>query len=109
MPRHGGLDPGLYAKVAWPRTNGSAAEAALAYLLDDPSPKVRLSLAEGLAMVEHAPRSVVHWTGQKTRSRLPARIIALSPVLSDNDLIEIVASGRSSLQQVRGFRGEVCP
>jgi uncharacterized protein (DUF2336 family) len=80
-----------------------AAEAALAYLLDDPSPKVRLALAEGLALAEHAPRSVIKRLAED-QFEVAARIIALSPVLDDNDLIEIIASGRASLQQFVAYR-----
>lgn len=83
-----------------------AAEAALAYLLDDPSPKVRLALAEGLALVEHAPRSVILRLAED-QFEVAARIIALSPVLGDNDLIEIVASGRTSLQQFVACRRDL--
>jgi uncharacterized protein (DUF2336 family) len=36
-----------------------AAEAAMTVLLDDPSPLVRLSLAEALALSEMAPHNVV--------------------------------------------------
>jgi uncharacterized protein (DUF2336 family) len=80
-----------------------AAEAALAYLLDDPSPKVRLALAEGLALTDHAPRSVILRLAED-QVEVAARIIALSPVLGDNDLIEIIASGRASLQQFVAYR-----
>lgn len=81
----------------------AAAEAALAFLLDDPSPKVRLALAEGLASIDHAPRSVILGLAQD-QIEVAARIIALSPVLCDNDLIEIVASGRPVLQQMVALR-----
>ncbi|WP_394689643.1 DUF2336 domain-containing protein [Hoeflea sp.] len=80
-----------------------AAEAALAYLLDDPSPKVRLALAEGLALANHAPRSVILRLAED-QFEVAARVIALSPVIDDNDLIEIIASGRASLQQFVAYR-----
>jgi uncharacterized protein (DUF2336 family) len=95
-----------YAQGQMNQAERREAEAALALLMEDPSPKVRLSLAEGLAMVEHAPRSVVLGLASD-QIEVAGRIIALSPVLSDNDLIEIVASGRSSLQRFVAFRGEV--
>lgn len=80
-----------------------AAEAALALLLEDPSPKVRLALAEGLASVDHAPRSVILALAAD-QIEVAARVIALSPVLTDNDLIDIVANGRSSLAQIVAVR-----
>lgn len=80
-----------------------AAEAALAFLLDDPSPKVRLALAEGLAAIDHAPRDVILGLAQD-QIEVAARIIALSPVLCDNDLVDIIASGRPVLQQLVALR-----
>ncbi|MDP2732491.1 MAG: DUF2336 domain-containing protein [Hoeflea sp.] len=95
-----------YARGAMDLSERQAAEAALAMLLEDASPKVRLALAEGLAGVDHAPRGIVlALAGDQIE--VAGRIIALSPVLSDNDLIEIVASGRSSLQQFVAFRREL--
>ena len=92
-----------YAQGHMDQSERQAAEAALALLLEDPSPKVRLALAEGLAVVEHAPRGIVLALAAD-QIEVAGRIIALSPVLADNDLIEIVASGRSSLQQFVAFR-----
>jgi len=92
-----------YAQGHMDQSERKAAEAALAMLLEDPSPKVRLALAEGLATVDHAPRSLLlALAGDQIE--VAGRVIALSPVLVDNDLIEIVASGRSSLQQFVAFR-----
>lgn len=92
-----------YARGAMDLSERQAAEAALSMLLEDPSPKVRLALAEGLAGVDHAPRGIVlALAGDQIE--VAGRIIALSPVLTDNDLIEIVASGRSTLQQFVAFR-----
>lgn len=87
------------------QTERQEAEAALALLLEDPSPKVRLALAEGLALVEHAPRSILLALASD-QIEVAGRVIALSPVLADNDLIEIVASGRLPLQRFVAFR---CP
>jgi len=84
-------------------TEQKAAEAAMALLLEDPSPKVRLALAEGLAVLDHAPRSILLGLAGD-QIEVAARVIALSPVLADNDLIEIVASGRASLQQFVAVR-----
>lgn len=96
----------LTRAYAFGRMNQSdrhAAEAALALLLEDPSPKVRLALAEGLATVAHAPRGIILGL-VNDQIEVAGRVIALSPVLADNDLVEIVASGRSALQQFVAFR-----
>jgi len=94
-----------YAQGSMKPSERQEAEAALALLLDDPSPKVRLALAEGLALVEHAPRSILLGLAGD-QIEVAGRIIALSPVLADNDLIEIIAGGRPSLQRFVAFR---CP
>lgn len=87
-----------YAQGVMAAAERQAAEAALTLLLEDPSPKVRLALADGLAAVDHAPRStILALAGDQIE--VAGRVIALSPVLTDSDLIEIVASGRASLQQ----------
>jgi uncharacterized protein (DUF2336 family) len=94
-----------YAQGCMSTSERQEAEAALALLLEDPSPKVRLALAEGLAQVEHAPRSILLGLAAD-QIEVAGRIIALSPVLADNDLIEIIAGGRPSLQRFVAFR---CP
>jgi uncharacterized protein (DUF2336 family) len=94
-----------YAQGRMNQSERQEAEAALALLLEDPSPKVRLALAEGLALVGHAPRSILPGLASD-QIEVAGRVIALSPALADNDLIEIVASGRSSLQRFVAFR---CP
>jgi uncharacterized protein (DUF2336 family) len=70
-----------------------AAEAALTLLLDDPSAKVRLAMAEALAMSRHAPLQVIHALSCD-QPDIAALVIALSPLLTDADLIERAASGR---------------
>ncbi|WP_422370173.1 DUF2336 domain-containing protein [Hoeflea sp.] len=95
-----------YAQGRIPAEESDGVEAALSMLLDDPSPKVRLALAEGLATAEHAPRSVIRRLAED-QFEVAARIIALSPVLSDNDLIEIVANGRALFQQFVACRSSL--
>lgn len=80
-----------------------AAEAAMAMLAEDASPKVRISLADGLASLAHAPRSLM-LSLANDQIEVAARVIALSPVLSDSDLVDIVASGRTTLQQLTACR-----
>lgn len=80
-----------------------AAEAALSYLIEDPSPKVRLALAEELALAAHLPRSIALALAAD-QIEVAGRIVALSPALADSDLIDLVAGGRSTLQQFVAFR-----
>ena len=59
-----------------------AAEAALAMLSEDPSPKVRIAMAEGLAMAANAPRALI-LALSRDQVEVAGRVIARSPVLSD--------------------------
>ena len=80
-----------------------AAEAAMAMLVEDASPKVRLALAEGLATADNAPRTIILALATD-QIEVAGHIIALSPLLDDADLIDIVAGGRAALQQIVAFR-----
>jgi uncharacterized protein (DUF2336 family) len=66
-----------------------AAEAAMVSLLDDPSPAVRLALAECLANHEQAPRSVISGLAHDY-AEIAGVVLEHSPVLSDGELIEII-------------------
>lgn len=65
---------------------------ALTWLLDDPSPKVRLALAEALAPSEDAPRSLI-LTLAADQPEIACTVIALSPLLTDTDLVDLAAAG----------------
>jgi uncharacterized protein (DUF2336 family) len=69
-----------------------AAGLALTYLLDDPSPVVRLSLAEALASSEEAPRAIILALAED-QPQIATTIIALSPVLEDADLVDLIGRG----------------
>jgi uncharacterized protein (DUF2336 family) len=69
-----------------------AALMALTWLLDDPSPKVRLALAEALADSEMTPRSLI-LPLSADQPEIACHIIARSPVLTDIDLVDLAASG----------------
>jgi uncharacterized protein (DUF2336 family) len=69
-----------------------AALMAMTWLLDDPSPKVRLALADGIADAEHAPRSLILPLASD-QPEIACQIIARSPVLTDIDLVDLAARG----------------
>lgn len=71
-----------------------AAMMAMTYLLDDPSPKVRLSLAQALAVSEAAPRAIIMSLAED-QPEIACTVIACSPVLRDADLVELVGRGDS--------------
>lgn len=71
-----------------------AALMAMTWLLDDPSPKVRLALAEAIAGAEDMPRSLILSLAHD-QPQIAGEVIARSPVLSDLDLVDLAARGDS--------------
>ncbi|MBW3098227.1 DUF2336 domain-containing protein [Pseudohoeflea coraliihabitans] len=80
-----------------------AAKAAMAMLTEDPAPAVRIALAEGVAHAPHAPRSLIlKLAGDQIE--VAARVVAISPVLRDSDLVDLVAGGRAPVQILAACR-----
>lgn len=71
-----------------------AALMAMTWLLDDPSPKVRLALAEAISDAQDAPRTLVLPLAHD-QPLIASQVIARSPVLSDVDLVDLAARGDS--------------
>lgn len=65
---------------------------AMTYLLDDPSPKVRLALAEALSTSDEAPRAII-MSLSEDQAEIACTVISCSPVLRDADLVELVGRG----------------
>ncbi|HEY6024711.1 MAG TPA: DUF2336 domain-containing protein [Pseudolabrys sp.] len=75
----------------------AAAEGAMIMLLDDPSPLVRHALSEALASAEKAPRIVVHaLASDQAEVALP--VLAHSPLLAEDDLVDLIATGDAHVQ-----------
>lgn len=83
-----------------------AAEAALTFLLDDPSAKVRLALAEALSLSPRAPLQVVSALASD-QPEIAALVLGRSPLFSDNDLIDRVASGDGNVQRAIAERPRI--
>lgn len=83
-----------------------AAEAALTLLLDDPSWKVRFALAEALSLSRHAPAQVISALAAD-QPDVATIVLARSPVLTDTDLIDRVASGDERVQATIAMRASV--
>jgi uncharacterized protein (DUF2336 family) len=83
-----------------------AAEAALTLLLDDPSSKVRLALAETLSMSHHAPAQIVAALASD-QPEVAAIVLSRSPLFSDADLIDRVASSQPAIQKIIAARANV--
>ncbi len=83
-----------------------AADAAMTLLLDDPSPKVRLALAEAIAFSRAAPPQIVTALAGDQYD-IASLVIARSPVLRDGDLISRVAVAEPRIQVLIADRPEV--
>lgn len=92
-----------YLEKDLPFDDHCAAEAALTLLLDDPSAKVRMALSETLSLSARAPLQVVAALAAD-QPEVAAPILVRSPVLTDSDLIDLVASGCAKRQQLVAMR-----
>lgn len=70
----------------------NAARIAMTWLLDDPSPQVRLALSEALAESEDAPKVVVVSLAEDQLD-IAAPMILRSPLLGEGDLVDLVGRG----------------
>jgi uncharacterized protein (DUF2336 family) len=75
----------------------AAAEGAMIMLLDDPSPLVRRALAEVFASTQKAPRVVVHALAAD-QPEIAAPLLSRSPLLQEDDLVDLVATGLPDAQ-----------
>lgn len=80
-----------------------AAEAALTLLLDDPSSKVRQALAEPLSLSAHAPLQVVTALAAD-QPEVAAPVLIRSPLLTDAELVDLVAGGCEARQTLIAMR-----
>jgi uncharacterized protein (DUF2336 family) len=75
----------------------AAAEGALLMLLDDPSPLVRMALAEALAGSEWAPPNVIVALAAD-QPDIAAHVLQHSPLLLDADLVDAAATAGPEIQ-----------
>ncbi len=83
-----------------------AADAAMTLLLDDPSAKVRMALAEALSMSRTAPPQIISALAAD-QPDVASIVLARSPILTDNDLIDRVAIGHKATQRLIADRVSV--
>ncbi|MEG8099484.1 DUF2336 domain-containing protein [Candidatus Liberibacter brunswickensis] len=69
---------------------------AMTHLLDDSSSRVRLSLARAIALSNNAPKHVVIALCED-HPDVSGTMIMHSPVLSDNDLIDLISRGNNMI------------
>lgn len=73
------------------------AEATLVLMLDDPSPKVRQALAEGLATAEDVPPVILRALCEDSDA-IACPLVRASPALDDEDLIILAATGSDAVR-----------
>ncbi|NBB47234.1 DUF2336 domain-containing protein [Rhizobium sp. CRIBSB] len=83
-----------------------AAQMAMTYLLDDPSPQVRLALAEVLAGEARAPRALMVSLAED-QPEIASAVILHCPVLTDADLVDIAGRGTMESRALIAARSEV--
>ncbi|WP_011580354.1 MULTISPECIES: DUF2336 domain-containing protein [Chelativorans] len=86
-----------YLHRKFPFEERVAAEAAMTLLAEDPSPQVRLALAEVLSLSHTAPPQVVAALATD-QPEVAAPVLVRSPLLTDIDLIDWVATGEVRIQ-----------
>ena len=80
-----------------PRETRAEAEIALTRMLDDPEPRVRRALGEAFASAAEAPRHVVLALASDV-CEVSRAILAMSPLLSEADLVDCAATGDARAQ-----------
>lgn len=80
-----------------------AARIAMTYLLDDPSPHVRLALCEGLCDSAEAPRPIILSLAQD-QSDIACLPLLRSPVLTDSDLVDLAGGGTAETRAMIAAR-----
>lgn len=65
---------------------------AMTWVLDDPSPRVRLALAGAIADSARAPRPLIVAFAED-QPEIAATVLPRSPVLTDDDLVDLAARG----------------
>ena len=84
----------LYSKMS--AEDHADAEIVLTAFLDDPSPLVRRALAEALADAHNAPRPLVLALASEG-AEISAPLLKRSPVLTDHDVLHLLAEGDASV------------
>ncbi|MDR9771212.1 DUF2336 domain-containing protein [Rhizobium hidalgonense] len=84
----------------------AAAEMAMTFLLDDPSPRVRLALAEAIAWSPDAPRSLVLSLAED-QPEVACHAVTCSPLLGDADLVDLAARGNGATRMLIAARAHV--
>jgi uncharacterized protein (DUF2336 family) len=96
----------VYLKSEMSDERRDAAEKAMTYLLDDPSPRVRLALAEAIAWAPHAPRNIILLLAED-QPEIACHAVTCSPILTDADLVDLAARGSGATRMLIAARAHV--
>ncbi|MET0172996.1 MAG: DUF2336 domain-containing protein [Agrobacterium vaccinii] len=92
-----------YVQSTLPQDRQDSAYEAMTFLLDDPSPKVRLALAETLAYSPVAPRPIIFALAED-QPDIACVVIIHSPVLRETDLVDLVGNGTAMTRSMVAAR-----
>ncbi|AHF84109.1 hypothetical protein RLEG3_20845 [Rhizobium leguminosarum bv. trifolii WSM1689] len=95
-----------YLQSAMSADERAAAEMAMTFLLDDPSPRVRLALAEAIAWSPDAPRNLILSLAED-QPEVACHAVTCSPLLSDADLVDLAARGNGATRMLIAARAHV--
>lgn len=96
----------LYSGLS--RPDFQAAEAALTMLLDDPSVDVRRNISEALAASPFAPRHIIRALAHDV-PEVALPVLIMSPVLDDNELINLIPVRGEEEQSAIAARNPLSP
>lgn len=85
-----------------------AAEGAMILLLDDRSPEVRKAMAASLCTNRNVPSIIINALAQDHLD-ISAPVLAYSPLLSDNNLIDLIADGKLGHRFIVAQREHISP
>ncbi len=95
-----------YVQEKFDASERGPAEMAIACLLDDPSANVRLEVARALADAPCAPRAII-LSLCDDQLEIACTIITQSPVLNDDDLVDLAVNGDSATRAMIASRAKI--
>lgn len=95
-----------YLRGDYTSENKRASESAMMMLLDDPSPDVRQALAARICASEEVPLFILNRLAQD-QIEVAGPVLAFSPYLTENCLIDLIANGTREHRMVIAQRSDI--
>lgn len=95
-----------YLQGDYTSENKRAAESAMMMLLDDPSPDVRQALAARICVSDEVPLFILNRLAQD-QIEVAGPVLAFSPYLTENCLIDLIANGTREHRMVIAQRSDI--